>query len=109
MKTIKYKTLPGLLSQTRQLTVEEFLNGRFNHKKKGWINFKLDSNEYKKTLKAFSEYCFSSKKAQNNLFYNLVNDNFDSSFFQSFYIEKNCFSNSLSGEGFNYCLRNYYR
>lgn len=109
MKTIKYKTFDGLLSQTKQLTVEQFLNGRFHHKTRGWINFKLDGKEYEKVLKAFSGYCFSSKKAQNNLFNNLVNKNFDSSFFQSFYIDNNHFSNSLSGEGFNYCLRNYYR
>lgn len=29
MKTIKYKTLKGLLNQTRQMTVEQFLNSRF--------------------------------------------------------------------------------
>lgn len=109
MKTIKYKTIKGLLSQTNQLTVEQFLNGRFYHNKKGWINFKLDSKEYEKVLYDFSKYCFSSKKAQNKLFNNLVNNNFDSSFFQCFYICKNNFSNSLSGESFNYCLRNYYR
>lgn len=109
MKKIKYKTIGGLLSQTKQITVKQFLNGRFHHKTKGWINFKLDEEEYKKVLKAFSEYCFSSKKAQNNLKNDLINGKFDSSFFQRFYIEKNHFSNSLSGESFNYCLRNYYR
>lgn len=107
MKTIKYKTLNGLLSQTNQLTVEQFLNERFNHNKKGYINFKLDSKEYEKVLDAFSKYCFSSKKAQNNLFFNLINNRFDSSFFQGFYINKKSFSNSLSGGAFNYCLRNY--
>lgn len=107
MKTIKYKTLNGLLSQTNQLTVEQFLNGRFYHNKRGWINFKMDSKEYEKVLDAFSKYCFSSKKAQMNLFNNLVNGDFDPSFFQCFYIEKKRFSNSLSGESFNYCIRNY--
>lgn len=109
MKTIKYKTLNGLLSQTKQINVENFLNRRFYHNKKGWINFKLGEEEYKKVLKAFSEYCFSTKKAQNNFFFNLVNENFDSSFFQGFYIYKDHFSNNLSGESFNYCLRNYYK
>lgn len=46
MKTIKYKTLNGLLSQTRQMTVEQFLNKRFYHNKKGWINFELDGYIY---------------------------------------------------------------
>lgn len=107
MKTIKYKTLNGLLSQTNQLTVEQLLNGRFNHNNKGWINFKLDSKEYEKVLDAFSKYCFSSKNAQNDLFFNLINNRFDSSFFQGFYIGKKSFSNNLSGESFNHCLRNY--
>lgn len=35
MKTIKYKTLKGLLNQTRQMTVEQFLNSRFYHNTKG--------------------------------------------------------------------------
>lgn len=39
MKTIKYKTLNGLLSQTRQMTIEQFLNKHFHHNTKGWINF----------------------------------------------------------------------
>lgn len=30
MKTIKYKILNGLLNQTRQMTVEQFFNRRFN-------------------------------------------------------------------------------
>ena len=34
MKTIKYKTLNGLLNQTRQMTMEQFLNGRFYHNKR---------------------------------------------------------------------------
>lgn len=41
MKTIKYKTLNGLLNQTRQMTIEQFLNKRFHHNTKGWINFEL--------------------------------------------------------------------
>lgn len=35
MKTIKYKTLNGLLSQTKQMTVEQFIDSRFHHKTKG--------------------------------------------------------------------------
>lgn len=34
MKTIKYKTLNGLLNQTRQMNMEQFLNGRFHHNTK---------------------------------------------------------------------------
>lgn len=68
MKTIKYKTLNGLLSQTRQMNMEQFLNGRFHHNTKGWINFKLDEEERKKVLESFSKYCFATKKAQKKCF-----------------------------------------
>lgn len=107
MKTIKYKTLKGLLNQTRQITVEQFLNGRFYHNTKGWINFKLDEEERKKVLESFSKYCFATKKAQKQMFYNLVNNYRDTSLFQCFYINKKGFSNSLSGEAFDYCVRKY--
>lgn len=53
MKTIKYKTLNGLLSQTRQMTMEQFLNKRFHHKTKGWINFDLDGYIYDIVLELF--------------------------------------------------------
>lgn len=38
MRIIKYKTLIGLLNQTKQMTIEQFLNKRFYHKSKGWVN-----------------------------------------------------------------------
>lgn len=107
MKTIKYKTLNGLLSQTRHMNMEQFLNGRFHHNTKGRINFKLDKEERKKVLESFSKYCFATKKAQNKLFFNLINNCGDPSLFQCFYIDKRGFSTSLSGEAFNYCVRKY--
>lgn len=107
MKTIKYKTLKGLLNQTRQITVEQFLNSRFYHNTKGWINFKLDEEEKKKVLENFSKYCFATKKAQKQMFHNLVNNYGDPSLFQCFYIDKRGFSNSLSGEAFDYCKRRF--
>lgn len=107
MKTIKYKTLNGLLNQTRQMTVEQFLNGRFHHNTKGWINFKLDEKEKEKVLERFSKYCFATKKAQKQMFNNLVNNYGDPSLFQCFYIDKRGFINSLSGESFDYCRRRF--
>lgn len=92
----------------RAMIVEEqFLNRRFHHNTKGWINFKLNEEEKKKVLESFSKYCFSTKKAQNKLFFNLINNYGDPSLFQCFYIDKRGFSNSLSGEAFNYCVRKY--
>ena len=107
MKTIKYKTLNGLLSQTRQMTMEQFLNKRFHHKTKGWINFDLDGYIYDIVLELFSKYCFATKKAQKQMFHNLVNNYGDPSLFQCFYIDKKGFSNSLSGEAFDYCRRRF--
>lgn len=102
MKTIKYKTLNGLLSQTKQMTVEQFIDSRFHHKTKGWINFKLDEEEKKKVLESFS-----TKKAQKQMFYNIVNNYGDTSLFQCFYIDKRGFNNSLSGEAFDDCRRRF--
>lgn len=68
MKTIKYKTLKGLLNQTRQMNMEQFLNKRFYHKTKGWINFDLDGYIYDIVLERFSKYCFLSKKIKINYF-----------------------------------------
>lgn len=107
MRTIKYKTLKGLLNQTKQITIEQFLNSRFHHNTKGWINFELDEEEKKKVLESFSKYCFSTKKPQKRMFEKLVNNYGDPSLFQCFYIDKNGFSNSLSGEAFDYCRRRF--
>lgn len=42
MKTRIYKTVAGMASQTKQLTAQEVLDGRFCHIKHGWINCKLE-------------------------------------------------------------------
>lgn len=96
-----------MLSQTRLMNMEQFLNGRFHHNTKGWINFKLDKEERKKVLESFSKYCFATKKAQNKLFFNLINNYGDPSLFQCFYIDKRGFNNSLSGEAFDYRRRRF--
>ena len=41
------------------------------------------------------------------MFENLINNYGDPSLFQCFYIDKNGFSNSLSGEAFDYCRRRF--
>lgn len=45
MQTRKYKTLKGLLSQTRQLNFNDFHANRFFHKKHGWMMFSLPDEE----------------------------------------------------------------
>jgi hypothetical protein len=89
------------------MTVEQFLNKRFYHNKKGWINFELDRYIYDIVLERFSKYCFATKEAQKQMFHNLVNNYGCTSLFQCFYIDKRGFSNSLSGEAFDYCIRRF--
>lgn len=45
MRTRKYKTLKGLLSQTNQLNFNDFHANRFIHKKHGWMMFSLPDEE----------------------------------------------------------------
>lgn len=71
MKTIKYKTLIGLLNQTRQMTVDQFINGRFHHNTKGWINFKLDEKKRKRYCKTFPNIVLQQRKRKNKCFITL--------------------------------------
>lgn len=73
----------------------------------GYIINKLYEKEKKKVLQNFSKYCFATKKAQKQMFHNLVNNYGYTSLFQCFYIDKRGFSNSLSGEAFDYCIRRF--
>lgn len=116
MKTIKYKTIKGLLSHTRQLTVEMFLNGRFYHNTKGWINFSLDEREKLYIYRMFADYCYATKKRQDKMYQSLLNNSKDNAFnslFKCFYIQKKSkqgifIDNSLSKDlAFDYCIRNF--
>lgn len=49
MRTIKYKTLIGLLNQTKQMTIEQFLNGRFHH------NTKLSGEAFDYCIRRFNK------------------------------------------------------
>ena len=56
-KTIFYKSKEGLFKNiNRQLTFNELVNKRFNHKIKGWVNFNLPNEEYLNILNMFREY-----------------------------------------------------
>lgn len=110
MKTIKYKTMKGLLNQTKQMTVENFLNSCFYHNTKGWINFELPDEIKYNVIECFARYCSPTKKRQQRIIERCKYYN-DPSFFQCFYIchkKGNIyFSNSLSGDIFNYCIREF--
>lgn len=113
MKTIKYKTIKGLLKQCGQMTVEDFFSGMMYHKSKNkYLCFDLDDTERLKAAEKFAEYLLSSKKRRADLVDALMEGRGDLSYFQCFYVNYNnkhgvYINNSLSGEAFDYCKRMY--
>lgn len=113
MKTIKYKTINGILKQCSQMTVEDFFSGMMYHKSKNkYLRFDLDDAERLKVAEKFAEYLLSSKKRRADLVDALMDGRGDLSYFQCFYVEYNdkhglFFCCSLSGEAFEHCKRMY--
>ena len=58
MKTLKYKTLEGLLKTTTQMTVEQLFANRYHNNKKGWTNFKLYETELERAAKEVCKYIY---------------------------------------------------
>lgn len=113
MKTIKYKTIRGLLSQSGQMTVEDFFSGMMYHKSKNkYLCFDLDDTERLKAAEKFAEYLLSSKKRRADLVDALMEGRGDLGYFQCFYVNYNkkhglYISNNLSGESFRHYKRMY--
>ena len=113
MKTIKYKTIKGLLKQCGQMTVEDFFSGMMYHKSKNkYLCFDLDDTERLKAAEKFAEYLLSSKKRRADLVDALMEGRGDLRYFQCFYVNYDnkrgvYINNSLSGEAFDYCKRMY--
>ena len=113
MKTIKYKTIKGLLKQCGQMTVEDFFSGMMYHKSKNkYLCFDLDDTERLKAAEKFAEYLLSSKKRRADLVDALMEGRGDLGYFQCFYVNYDnkrgvYINNSLSGEAFDYCKRMY--
>lgn len=113
MKTIKYKTIKGLLKQCSQMTVEDFFSGMMYHKSKNkYLCFDLDDTERLKVAEKFAEYLLSSKKRRTDLVDALMEGRGDLGYFQCFYVNYNnkygvYINNSLSGEAFEHCKRMY--
>lgn len=61
----------------------------------------------KRYCKTFPNIVLQQRKRKKQMFHNLVNNYGDTSLFQCFYIDKRGFSNSLSGEAFDYCIRRF--
>lgn len=110
-----FKTTKSFLKSCySQVTIESVMSGRatFNHKGRcKHENFKLSNEAIREIAKGFSEYLYSTKERANEVFNAFIHHRGDYSFFQCFYIEYNGnvlrFSNSLSGEAFNYCRREF--
>lgn len=106
-----FKTAKGFLKSCySQVTIESVMSGRatFNHNGRyKHENFKLSNEAIREIADEFSKYLYSSKERANNVCDAFVNHRGDFSNFQCFYVEWSenglRFSNSLSGEAFNYC------
>lgn len=110
-----FKTVKGFLkSSYSQVTIENIMSGRatFNHNGRyKHENFKLSNEAIREIADGFSKYLYSSKERANEVFDAFMSHRGDYSFFQCFYVEWSGkslrFSNSLSGEAFNYCRREF--
>lgn len=114
MKTYKYKTLKGLLTQCNMMRVKSLFSGRayFNKRKNNKLsNFDLSNDAKLMAATLVAEYIYSSRIARKKAINGLLSGAGDLSFFHCFYIEyengKIRCSHSLSGAEFNYCKRMY--
>ena len=113
MKTIKYKTIKGLLKQCGQMTVEDFFSGIMFHRgKHKCVRFVIDEAEKLRVAQGFAKYILSTKKRRADLVDALMEGRGDLSYFQCFYVEYNdkhglFFCCSLCGESFEHCKRMY--
>lgn len=62
MRTLRYKTLAGLIRSTGQLTVEQALDGRYHNSRTGWRNFSLSDEARSQMVSLVSEQFPPSKR-----------------------------------------------
>ena len=55
-KTHKYKTLKGLVSKTRQYSLNTFISGRMYHIKDGWVKLKLSGDLNQEIENKFKDF-----------------------------------------------------
>lgn len=115
MRTYKFKTLRGLMrASSGQLTAEAVFNGRvYLSSGRGWCNVVLSDRARLEAAQLFAAYCVTSKARRADMAEALAAGRGDFSLFQCFYFVNYGrgvqVSNSLSGEAFNYCVRQYLR
>jgi len=112
----KFETLKGFLKSNKDayISIESVLDGRGCFEtKEGYVfdNFKLSNDALKELADGFSKYLYSTKEKADKVSYGIMNHLGDHSYLQCFYIslgrEGVRYSNSLSGEAFNYCRRKF--
>lgn len=116
MKTYKFKTLRGLIrASSGQLTAENLFSGRvYLSRGRGWCKVVLSEAARLEAAQMFAAYCVASKARRADMAEALTAGRGDLSLFQCFYFDLYFnsmpqISNSLSGEAFNYCVRQYLR
>ena len=115
MRTYKFNTLRGLMrASSGQLTAEAVLSGRvYLSRGRGWCNVVLSDRARLEAAQLFAAYCVTSKARRADMVEALAAGRGDFSLFQCFYFVDYGrgvhVSNSLSGEAFNYCVRQYLR
>lgn len=110
-----FKTLRGFYNSCySQVTVENILSGRTAFKSKNsykYDTFRLESEVLSEFALLFSKYIYSTKERQQQVYEAITHGRGDYSYFQCFYLSKSTgklyISNSLSGEAFTYCRREF--
>ena len=115
MRTYKFNTLRGLMrASSGQLTAEAVFSGHvYLSRGRGWCNVVLSDRARLEAAEMFAAYCVTSKARRADMVEALAAGRGDFSLFQCFYFVDYGrgvqISNSLSGEAFNYCVRQYLR
>lgn len=112
MKTMKYKTLSGLVKAAKyQIGVSDILNGKMTLNDK-YCNVILEGDALTQIATMLGNYLYATKERADVVVNAVINRSFcDASFLQCFYLCKGVngfyLGNSLSGEAFNYCRRGF--
>lgn len=112
MKNKKYKTLNGLTkAATYQIRVSDILNGKMTVNGK-YCNVVLEGDALQQFATMLGNYLYTTKERSDVVVNAVINRSYcDASFLQCFYLckgsKKFYINNSLSGEAFNYCRRNF--
>ena len=110
-----FKTLQGFYDSCyMQVTVEQVMSGKAAFKSKKsykYDTFRLESEALSEFALLFSTYIYSTKEKQQQVYEAITHGRGDYSYFQCFYLSKSTgklyISNSLSGEAFTYCRREF--